>query len=152
MIDKISNYKNPQLLTHNELHSALNELLEAERAGARATLETAQQLIDIELINIVTNIQIDEIRWCKMLIKLIRGLDVPPSTKTGEFYDKAIAISDTAERLIFINRGQSWVVKRLQILIPRINEISIRENLQIMLEAHQENIQNVEKVLNKKSK
>ena len=86
------------------------------------------------------------------VLKLIRGLDVPPSTNTGEFYKKAIAISDTTERLIFINRGQSWVVRRLQILIPRINEISIRENLQIMLEAHQENIQKVEMVLNKKSK
>ena len=152
MIDKISNYKNLQPITHDELNYALNELLEAERAGARATLETAQQLIDIELINIVTNIQIDEIRWCKMLIKLIQKLDVTPSTKTGEFYKKAIAISDTTERLVFINRGQSWVVKRLQSLIPRVNEENIRENLQIMLEAHQENIQQVEKALNQKSK
>lgn len=130
-----------------ELLKALNELLEAERAGARVTLETANQIAGQDLASLVMDIQHDEIRWCRMLMTAIKSLEGTPSRMTGAFYDKAIAIPEIPERLTFINRGQAWVVRRLQSLIPRIQESNIRSQLQEMLDAHTLNIRRVEELI-----
>ena len=79
-----------------------------------------------------------------MLLGIIRSLGYLPSATTGDFYKKAIAIEDLKERLLFLNRGQGWVVRRLEKLIPRIQESNIRSQLQAMLDAHIQNIQRVE--------
>jgi hypothetical protein len=129
----------------DELLAALNELLEAERAGARVALETANQIKGQDLAPLVIDIQQDEVRWCRMLLGVIGSLGYLPSTSTGDFYEKAIAIEDLKERLLFLNRGQGWVVRRLEKLIPRIEELHIRAQLQTMLDAHIQNIQRVEK-------
>lgn len=134
-------------LTNEELISALNELLEAERAGARVLLETAQQSPPQNFVVQINEIQRDEVRWCKMLINVIRTLDIEPSSKTGEFYKKAIEISDLKERLIFINRGQGWVVRRLSEIIPKIQDVNIRKQLEEMRDAHVDNIELVNKSL-----
>ncbi len=131
----------------DDLITALNELLQAERAGARVTLETANQIIGHDLAPLVIDIQHDEVRWCKMLLGAIRLLGGSPSTATGSFYEKAIAIEDLRERLLFINRGQGWVVRRLEKLIPRIREPGMRSQLEEMLDAHILNIDRVEKSL-----
>ena len=128
----------------DELVAALNELLEAERAGARVALETANQIKGHDLAPLVIDIQQDEVRWCKMLLGVIGSLGYLPSTTTGDFYEKAIAIEDLKDRLLFLNRGQGWVVRRLEKLIPRIQESDIRAQLQTMLDAHIQNIQRVE--------
>lgn len=133
-------------LEKSELYVALNELLEAERAGARSTLETLQDINEDELNQLVFAIQQDEIRWCRMLIQAIYSLDLEPSRKTGEFYKKVMAISDIKERILFVNRGQAWVVRRLEALIPKVNQSEIKKGLEEMLEAHQINIQKVESV------
>ena len=127
----------------DDLITALNELLEAERAGARVTLETANQIIGHDLAPLVIDIQHDEVRWCKMLLGVIRSLGASPSTATGGFYEKAIAIEDLKERLLFINRGQGWVVRRLEKLIPRIQDSHIRFQLQEMLDMHVLNVTRV---------
>ncbi|HEV7611555.1 MAG TPA: DUF6306 domain-containing protein [Steroidobacteraceae bacterium] len=67
----------------DELLSALNELLEAERAGARVAFRTAKEVLEPELKSPVTAIQRDE------------------------------AQCDIPSRLAFLNRGRSWVVRRL---------------------------------------
>ena len=131
-------------ISGNELVAALNELLEAERAGARVALETASQIKGQDLAPLVIDIQQDEVRWCKMLLGVIGSLGYSPSITTGDFYEKAIAIEDLKERLLFLNRGQGWVVRRLEKLIPRIQESNIRSQLQAMLDAHIQNIQRVE--------
>lgn len=131
-------------ISSDELITALNELLEAERAGARVALETASQIKGHDLAPLVIDIQQDEVRWCKMLLGVIGSLGYLPSTNTGDFYEKAIAIEDLKERLLFLNRGQGWVVRRLGKLIPRIEESHIRSQLQLMLDAHILNIRRVE--------
>jgi len=79
-------------ISSDELIAALNELLEAERAGARVALETANQIKGHDLAPLVIDIQQDEVRWCKMLLGVIGSLGRLPSTTTGDFYEKAIAI------------------------------------------------------------
>ena len=131
-------------ISGDELVAALNELLEAERAGARVALETANQIKGHGLAPLVIDIQQDEVRWCKMLLGVIRSLGYLPSTSTGDFYEKAIAIEDLKERLLCLTRGKGWVVRRLEKLVPRIQESHIRAQLQLMLDAHIQNIQRVE--------
>ena len=132
----------------DELLASLNELLEAERAGARVARETAEQIgADDPMHALVLDIQHDEVRWCGMLMRVIRALPATPSVQTGAFHGKAMAIAPLGERLAFLNRGQAWVVRRLQALIPRVSDAAVRGELQTMLDAHVGNIERVEQRL-----
>ncbi len=127
-----------------EVLNALNELLEAERAGARVALETGRDIDAADLAALVQDIHKDEVRWCGMLMRAIQSLDATPSSVTGAFWGKAMAIPDVDDRLKFLNRGQAWVVRKLQALIPRIDDAAMRADLENMLQAHQENIGRVD--------
>lgn len=134
----------PSPISREELLDILNELLEAERAGARVAMETGREITDTQLAALVQDIQKDEVRWCGMLMRSITTLEATPSSVTGAFWDKAMAIPNLEQRLTFLNRGQAWVVRKLQALIPRISEATLRNNLTAMLEAHNTNIERVE--------
>ena len=126
--------------TRDELLAALNELLEAERAGARVTLQMTRELPQA-LKTTMVGLQWDEARWCGVLTKSIQQLQGTPSGKTGAFYEKAMAISDGAERLAFLNRGQGWVVRKLEALLPRVRDDALHADLAAMLKLHQDNIE-----------
>jgi Domain of unknown function (DUF6306) len=72
-----------------ELVGFLNELLEAERAGARVTLKSAREAGAGPVAKLLWTIQRDEARWCAMLIRHIKTLGETPSAKVGAFYNKA---------------------------------------------------------------
>lgn len=127
-----------------EVLNALNELLEAERAGARVAMETGREITAPDLAALVQDIHKDEVRWCSMLMCAITAMGATPSSATGAFWGKAMAISDVEDRLKFLNRGQAWVVRKLQALIPRIGDASVRTDLNSMLQAHHLNIGRVE--------
>jgi hypothetical protein len=126
--------------SREELLTALNELLEAERAGARVAMETAREIPPSELATLVQDIHKDEVRWCGMLMRTIKSMDGESSSVTGAFWGKAMAIADVQQRLTFLNRGQAWVVRKLQGLIPRIHDVHVRAELAAMLQAHHHNI------------
>ena len=126
--------------TRDELLPALNELLEAERAGARVTLAAAKDMGDGALKPLVMVIHRDEARWCGVLTRAIHRLQGAPSQKTGAFYDKAMAIPDLAAWLAFLNRGQGWVVRKLKALLPTICDEAIHADLSAMLASHERNI------------
>lgn len=123
-----------------KLVDALNELLEAERAGARVTLETSREAHDV-LQAAILKVQHDEAHWCAVLLKAIERLDGAPSPHTGAFHAKAMAIPDISERLAFLNRGQRWVVRRLEALLPAVDDARLRGDLTEMMEAHRANIE-----------
>lgn len=127
-----------------EVLAVLNELLEAERAGARVAMETARDIPPSALATLVLAIHRDEVHWCSMLMRAIQVLEGTPSSATGAFWGKAMAIPDVAQRLRFLNRGQAWVVRCLQALIPRVGDAQIQADLAAMLEAHTRNIERVD--------
>ena len=134
----------------DEILKRLDELLEAERAGARVTLRSARHADDEVLRSAIESIHHDEVRWCAMLSRLIRGLQATPSTRTGAFYDKAMAVADLRERMDFLNRGQGWVVKKLRelmLLVAGAGDESMRRDLDEMLVAHRTNIDQVRNLL-----
>lgn len=131
-------------IAHDDLVAALNELLEAERAGARVAMETLREMPPGAAATLMQAIHQDEVRWCGMLMRTIQTLAGTASSATGAFWGKAMAIADVHERLSFLNRGQSWVVRRLQALIPRVQDGQVQADLVTMLEAHKVNIERVE--------
>jgi hypothetical protein len=122
------------------LVACLNELLEAERAGARVALETARQSQNPTIMELMQYIQHDEARWCAMLLRQIKALGATASPRMGAFYEKAMAIDDIAERIAFLNRGQGWVVRKLRELIPKVEDSSLSADLHHMLSSHVANI------------
>jgi nitronate monooxygenase len=123
-----------------ELTTFLNELLEAERAGARVTLESARAAGSGPLAELLRTVQRDEARWCAMLLRQVKALGEKPSSETGAFYGKAMAIADLRERIAFLNRGQGWVVRRLREILPRVRDSDLHSSLSEMLRSHEANI------------
>lgn len=128
---------------HAPIIARLDELLEAERAGARVTLRSAAHAQDGDMRALIETVHRDEVKWCAMLMRAIRSLQGTPSSRTGAFYDKAMAFEKLDERLAFLNRGQGWVVKRLRELQPMVDDASIRQGLTEMLLAHEVNLDKI---------
>ncbi|MBL8666040.1 MAG: hypothetical protein JNM48_01115 [Rhodospirillales bacterium] len=123
-----------------ELGDFLQELLEAERAGARVALESARGAPTDEIARLMQMVHRDEARWCAMLAAHIKRLGRPPSTRVGSFHGKAMAIADPFARIDFLNRGQGWVVRRLREMLPRLRDEALHQDLSAMLQAHEANI------------
>lgn len=124
----------------DELVAFLNELLEAERAGARVTLDSARAAGSGPVAELLRTIQQDEARWCAMLLRHVKALAAEPSPKIGGFHDKAMAIPDLVERIVFLNRGQGWVVRKLREMLPRVRDDRLHTDLAEMLRSHETNI------------
>ena len=123
-----------------ELIAFLNELLEAERAGARVTLESARDAGGTPVGEMMMAVQRDEARWCAMLARHVKALGGTPSAATGAFHGKAMAIADLGARVVFLNRGQGWVVRKLREMLPRVRDDRLHGELDEMLRSHEANI------------
>lgn len=129
-------------MPRDELVDLLNVLLEAERAGARVV---AVFLNDYERDTAprrrLAEVQRDEAKNCAILIELIRRLDGTPSTATGDFLGKALAVEGAVARLQFLNRGQKWVARKISDALPRVEQGVVRDALFAMHESHLLNIE-----------
>jgi Domain of unknown function (DUF6306) len=137
-IDKTSPPAGP--IPRDELIAVLNELLEAERAGAKVALESAREAGDPATAQLLEAIREDEARWCAMLLRHIKALQGTASPRIGAFHGKAMAIADLKERLTFLNRGQGWVVRKLREVTPRVRDEALLADLSHMLSSHVANI------------
>ena len=127
-------------LGETEVLALLNELLEAERAGARVTLESAREAASAPVSELMQGIHHDEARYCAMLTRQIERLGGTPSERLGAFHGKAMAIGDLGERIVFLNRGQGWVVRKLKENVARLRDDDLRADLLEMLRVHESNI------------
>lgn len=88
-----------------ELITLLDERIEAERAGARVTLESAGGLGGDPIAELMQAIKRDKARRCTMPAGHVRAVGEASSPKVGAFYGKAMAIADLAERITFLDPG-----------------------------------------------
>ena len=124
-----------------DLVAVLNELLEAERAGARLLADwMADAPAGSALYESLKAVQRDEAQNCAILIRYIKDAGGAPSSATGAFYGKALAIREWRARLEFLNRGQGWVVKRIAAALPQLPDSPARAMLQAMHDSHVANI------------
>jgi nitronate monooxygenase len=134
-------------MTVHEYGAFLNELLEAERAGAKLLSAYQDELPPGSFKwKCIRSVQLDEARNCAVLIHLALEAEATPTSSVGSFYGRGLAINGWGERLRFLNRGQAWVARRLAAAIPRVPE-SAREVLQKMHDSHVANIESCEALL-----
>ena len=118
----------------------LTELREAERAGTGVALKSANAAAGTPFVDLLRDVHRDEARWCAMLLKQLKVLGTPASTRIGAFQEKAMAIEGLPERIAFLNRGQGWVVKKLREMLPKVRDDSLHRDLAEMLQSHEVNI------------
>lgn len=123
-----------------ELLELLKQLLAAERAGARVALRSMLECEDEPNRNLFRSIYQDEVRWCRMLTGWLFRLGQEPPFVIGEFYHKAMAITGIEERIVFLNKGQAWVAKKLKAMLPGIDLVPLQEDLHDMQLNHAANI------------
>lgn len=130
-----------------EIIVALGGLLEAERAGVRVGARLVSMADRPDRLALARNIRADESRCCKMLVAALRRLDAKPSTRVGDFYDKIMATESFDACLVLLNRGQGWVVRKLESLLPKVRDDQLHADLRAMLEVHVANIESTERAL-----
>ncbi|MFI5001426.1 MAG: DUF6306 domain-containing protein [Reyranellales bacterium] len=133
--------------TRAEIAAFLNELLEAERAGTGVALRSAEAAQGTPYRELLADIHKDEARWCAMLLRQLKTLGEPASTRVGAFQEKAMAIGGLPERIAFLNRGQGWVVRKLSEMLPKVRDDALHRDLADMLASHETNISRANKAL-----
>jgi nitronate monooxygenase len=138
----------PPAMSAEELLGLLNVLLEAERAGARVLAAFMTDYTrDTPPWRQLAAVQRDEAKNSATLMDLIGRLNAAPSSATGEFLEKALAVEGKSARLRFLNRGQGWVARRIEEALPRLQPGFIRNALAAMRESHLLNIEACEALL-----
>jgi hypothetical protein len=130
----------PGYASREEVLTLLDQLLEAERAGARGVREMSAMADNAQTREALQGVAKDEARFCAMLFAHITRLGGMPSRRTGPFHEKLAALETVDDRLELLNRGQGWVVRKLADALPTIVEPALRADLQAMLDAHVRNI------------
>lgn len=127
-------------MSHAELLDLLGQMLEGERAGARSVGRMSNSAAAPQTAAALRDVARDEARFCAMLTHHIQRLGGTPSLATGAFYDKVMALENPEQQIDLLNRGQGWVVRKLRECLPRIDDLSLRVDLQVMLAVHEQNI------------
>jgi len=129
------------------LLALLNRLLEAERAGAQVAKVSLAENRDPAFAAILQDVQKDELKWCQALMQAIHRMEGETSRAVGDFREKALAIPDMRERLAFLNRGQGWVLRKLDEALGLDPDAETRQMLTEMRQAHDGNIARLETAL-----
>jgi uncharacterized protein DUF6306 len=88
----------------------------------------------------------DEAWSCAGLVRCIKTLSGVVSERKGDFAEKVLSEPTLAARLRLLNRGQGWVVKRLDGLLAETLPASVGEFLEEMKTRHISNIEACERL------
>jgi hypothetical protein len=88
----------------------------------------------------------DEAWSCAGLVRSVKTMGGTISEKKGDFADKVMRERTLAARLRFLNRGQGWVVKRLDSLLAETLPASVGSFLAEMKTRHITNIEACERL------
>jgi nitronate monooxygenase len=124
----------------------LNELLEAERAGVDTLSRLFPEARSPEMQKLFEDVRDDEAWSCAGLVRSIKTLGGDISDKKGDFADKVMNEPTLAARLRLLNRGQGWVVKRLDGLLGEGLPEAVAGFLQEMKTRHVGNIEACERL------
>jgi nitronate monooxygenase len=122
-------------------------MLETERAGAKALVVFMDSHSrNSEEWKVLRRIQADEAHNCVLIGELLKRAGQDYSHATGEFYDKAVAVTGNRQRIEFLIRGLRWAVQRFEEALPRLNPAA-RDVLARMRDSHLRSIAACEKVV-----
>ena len=124
----------------------LNELLEAERAGVETLSRLFPEARGTEMQTLFQGVRGDEAWSCAGLVRSIKTMGGAVSEKKGDFAEKIMREPTLAARLELLNRGQGWVVKRLDALVAEALPASVIDFLEEMKTRHLTNIEACERL------
>jgi hypothetical protein len=122
------------------LVGGLNAILEVERAGTRI-LTALMATAGVPGANaLLAQVQRDQACNCAQLTRIVRRLGGAPSMAVGSLRDKVLALDRLEDRLELMNRGQAWIARRLDHIVPRVADAGIRAELGEIRDTHRANI------------
>ena len=128
--------------TGHELGEFLNRMLEAERAGAKALVVFLNSFSrNSKEWKMLRRVQAEEAHNCALIGKMLERSGKPCSHATGEFFDKAVAVSGRRARIEFLARGLQWALRRFDQALPRIVDAEMRATIVRMRETHARSIE-----------
>lgn len=130
-----------------QLEGFLNTLGEAERAGGRVLhdlTELAQSLLLREMLKKVGH---DEGYYAGELSQHVRRLGGTASNKTGDFVEKVRAVGEFRAKCELLNRGQRWVIRKIEESLPTVADEQLKAFLTVMAAGHHTNIGALEQAL-----
>src|SRR5580700_524770 len=130
-----------------QLEGLLNTLGEAERAGGRVLHELTELARSPELREMLKKVGHDEGYYAGELAAHVRRLGGSPSNKTGDFVDKVRAVGNFKGKLELLNRGQRWVVRKINEQVNGIADGHLQAFLRVMADGHEVNIGALERAL-----
>ncbi len=130
-----------------QLEGFLNTLGEAERAGGRVLHELTEMAKSPELRELLKKVGHDEGYYAGELSAHVRRLGGAPSNKTGDFVEKVRAVSDLRGKLELLNRGQRWVIRKIEENLPTLADADLHAFLELMAKGHHVNIGALEEAL-----
>ena len=131
----------------SEVVEFLNTLGEAERAGGRVLHDLEQEASSLELKELLRKTGHDEGYWAGQIGAHIRRLGGEPSNRTGDFIDKVRALNDLKSKIELLNRGQRWVIRKIEERLPGLSDPQLKAFLVVMAKGHHVNIQAVDEAL-----
>lgn len=131
----------------SQLETFLNMMGEAERAGGRVLYELTGLAQSPELREMLKKVAHDEGYYAGELSAHVRRLGGAASNKTGDFVEKVRAVGDFKGKLELLNRGQRWVIRKIDENLPSINDEQLQAFLKVMAQGHHVNIGALEDAL-----
>jgi len=125
----------------------LNALGDAERAGGRVLHELTEQAVSLELRELLRKVSHDEGYYAGELVHHVRRLGGNPSNKTGDFVEKVRAVADFRGKLELLNRGQRWVIRKINENLAGTSDAQLKAFLVVMAKGHEMNIGALEQAL-----
>ena len=123
-----------------QLEGLLNTLGEAERAGGRVLHELTELAKSPELRELLKKVGHDEGYYAGELAAQVRRLGGAPSNKTGDFVEKVRAVNDLRGKLELLNRGQRWVIRKIEENLESVGDADLHAFLDLMAKGHHLNI------------
>jgi hypothetical protein len=123
-----------------KLEEFLNVMGEAERAGGRVLHELTELAKSLELREMLKKVGHDEGYYAGELAAHVRRLGGAPSNRIGDFVEKVRAVGDFRGKLELLNRGQRWVIRKIEEQLPAIGDAELKAFLVVMAKGHHVNI------------
>lgn len=124
----------------SQLEGLLNILGEAERAGGKVLHELTEMARAPELRELLKKVGHDEGYYAGELAAHVRRLGGNASNKTGDFVEKVRAVNDFRGKLELLNRGQRWVIRKIEEQLATISDAELHAFLALMAKGHHVNI------------
>jgi nitronate monooxygenase len=98
-------------------------MLESERAGAKTLVVFMDDYPrNSREWTLLREVQSHEAHNCALIGEQIKKRGRDYSHATGGFYDKAVAVNGTRERIQFLVKGLRWAVREFERALPELDD------------------------------